>query len=187
MLGQAAVEAAVIFPVFFALSIAGLDLSRMNSDATSLAAGARDGMRIAITSSSADVGSVIRAEPAPLIPNNSGVWGVEAAGSADACGSGSTYCGDPSGCAVGSAFWSNGGSPTRCFSVTYCTGVGSPATSCGSYPASWGTLPAIGHAAGVETVVIVVARYAPIVPALLPFTTGGYIYSTQELWGTPLY
>jgi hypothetical protein len=183
--GTAAIEMAIVGPLLVLLAIGGMDLGRVNADSTTLASEARAGLRAGVVSVAADMGNVIRLEADPNIPNTAATWGAAAPGGVEDCSIAATSCGDPGGCAIGSAFWTTAGTPIRCFSVNYCTSSGSPKT-CGAL-STWATHLPAGHGAGVVLVVKVVARYQPLSAMLQPFLSAGYMYSQQTLYGAPLY
>lgn len=180
--GQAVAELTMMAPFLIILCLGSFDIQRVAADGNSAASIARGGLRVAQQSATSDIGAQVRNGATATYSNSPCVWGAACSGSADDC-VGAHPCGDPNACAASSSFWTTG-SPTACFAVTHCTVSSSSPPTC-PYTTPWGTRPTAGS--GDAAVIIVAARYQPLVGLMSPFTNNGYFYVATTLLAVETY
>jgi Flp pilus assembly protein TadG len=181
---QALVETAMILPVLVLLMLGSADLGRAFYLKLEMSGASRAGMRMAVLGAVVDIGNAVRSEPNSAIPNTTAAWGSMGPSATNAdCTSNSQRCGDPTGCAAGSASAWGGANQQACFAVRTCLTWTNG--TCASY-SGWGVRPNAGADQAVD--VLVVYRFLPATPLIANFAGGtGTFYLHADTLGLQLY
>ena len=193
--GQAMTEMALLLPVMVFLLLGAADFARAFYFGIEISGASRAGMRIGLTSGTADIANAVEQEPDTAIRCSAQNWGATYVGgpanttcegtqaiNGDCDGGG--VCGDPNGCSSASFVPQQ----VACFAVRACK-LASGNTGLMTCDAPWGTRPQIGAGTGRQVVyVVVVYRFVPATPIIGRFgASDGAFYIRQTSVGSALY
>ena len=185
--GQAMVEFALMVPILILIMMGTIDLGRVYYLNIAVVGASRAGVRVGVTSDTADIGDFLRSEPNTAITNTAATWGATGPGGVRAqCvnAPASQACGDPNGC-VQSSFTSG---QLACFAIRTCIlSPGPDVGTCAGY-GPWGSRPEPGGGAnGLQ--VVVVYRFTGVTPVIsqVAAVTGNGLQLTGTTVGDQIY